>query len=341
MPLILPEGLLDDSALAEEGIETLDSKHQTLHSKNERTGSKKSPQQAIRPLKVAIVNLMPNKEETERQFLKVLSDPILPVQIDLVRVVSHEAKNASQGHLDQFYKSLAEIRQDKYDGMLFTGAPLELLDYNEIDYWSELKDLFDFARENVYSTMFICWSAQAALYYYYGIKNSIVGQKIFGIFDYEKREDNQLVEGLDKTFSAPHSRWSCINEGEVASHPELKILASRPDTGVSIVTNQDSRQVFSFGHWEYNIDTLHKEYERDLSEHKDIQLPKNYYTDNSHQSIKSGWKKSGKVFFSNWLHHVLYQGSPYDLEKITEDLQAKVADYKTYDSQFKQANENS
>ena len=317
MPLILPEGLMSESLLEEEAIERLD--------------STRIRQLAVRPLKVAIVNLMPNKEETERQFLKVLSDPVLPVQIDLVRVASHEAKNASQQHLEHFYKSLAEIKNNKYDGMLFTGAPLELLDYEEIDYWSELKELLDFAKENVYSTLFICWSAQAALYHYYGIKNSIVDQKIFGIYDYEKREDSKLVEGLDQVFSAPHSRWSCVDEGEVASHPELKILASRPDTGVSIVTNQDSRQVFSFGHWEYNIDTLHKEYERDLAENKDIQLPQNYYLgDGSQQKIRDDWKESGSLFFSNWLHDIIYQGTPYDLENITVHMEAESTGSQSY-----------
>lgn len=303
MPLIIPKDLISESVLKEEKIFTMD---------QERADS-----QDIRPLKIAIVNLMPKKEETELQLIRVLSNTALQINIDLVRMRSHNPKNTSHKHLEKFYKTFDEIKNTKYDAMIFTGAPVELLDYEKIKYWSELKEIFDFAKENVFSTMFICWSAQAALYHYYGIKNDFVDKKIFGVYDFEKLQDDKLVKGFDDVFSVPQSRWTYVDEKEVEKHKDLKIISSRPDTGVGIVTTKDNRLIFSFGHWEYDRDTLHNEYIRDLAKNKDIQIPKNYYfDDNINNKIMMKWKAAGNLFFSNWINYCVYQETPYNIENI-------------------------
>lgn len=303
MPLIIPKDLISESVLKEEKIFTMD---------QERADS-----QDIRPLKIAIVNLMPKKEETELQLIRVLSNTALQINIDLVRMRSHNPKNTSHKHLEKFYKTFDEIKNTKYDAMIFTGAPVELLDYEKIKYWSELKEIFDFAKENVFSTMFICWSAQAALYHYYGIKNDFVDKKIFGVYDFEKLQDDKLVKGFDDVFSVPQSRWTYVDEKEVEKHKDLKIISSRPDTGVGIVTTKDNRFIFSFGHWEYDRDTLHNEYIRDLAKNKDIQIPKNYYfDDNINNKIMMKWKAAGNLFFSNWINYCVYQETPYNIENI-------------------------
>ena len=303
MPLIIPKDLISESVLKEEKIFTMD---------QERADS-----QDIRPLKIAIVNLMPKKEETELQLIRVLSNTALQINIDLVRMRSHNPKNTSHKHLEKFYKTFDEIKNTKYDAMIFTGAPVELLDYEKIKYWSELKEIFDFAKENVFSTMFICWSAQAALYHYYGIKNDFVDKKIFGVYDFEKLQDDKLVKGFDDVFSVPQSRWTYIDEKEVEKHKDLKIISSRPDTGVGIVTTKDNRLIFSFGHWEYDRDTLHNEYIRDLAKNKDIQIPKNYYFDDDiNNKVMMKWKAAGNLFFSNWINYCVYQETPYNIENI-------------------------
>lgn len=303
MPLIIPKDLISESVLKEEKIFTMD---------QERADS-----QDIRPLKIAIVNLMPKKEETELQLIRVLSNTALQINIDLVRMRSHNPKNTSHKHLEKFYKTFDEIKNTKYDAMIFTGAPVELLDYEKIKYWSELKEIFDFAKENVFSTMFICWSAQAALYHYYGIKNDFVDKKIFGVYDFEKLQDDKLVKGFDDVFSVPQSRWTYVDEKEVEKHKDLKIISSRPDTGVGIVTTKDNRLIFSFGHWEYDRDTLHNEYIRDLAKNKDIQIPKNYYFDDDiNNKIMMKWKAAGNLFFSNWINYCVYQETPYNIENI-------------------------
>ena len=303
MPLIIPKDLISESVLKEEKIFTMD---------QERADS-----QDIRPLKIAIVNLMPKKEETELQLIRVLSNTALQINIDLVRMRSHNPKNTSHKHLEKFYKTFDEIKNTKYDAMIFTGAPVELLDYEKIKYWSELKEIFDFAKENVFSTMFICWSAQAALYHYYGIKNDFVDKKIFGVYDFEKLQDDKLVKGFDDVFSVPQSRWTYVDEKEVEKHKDLKIISSRPDTGVGIVTTKDNRLIFSFGHWEYDRDTLHNEYIRDLAKNKDIQIPKNYYFDDDiNNKVMMKWKAAGNLFFSNWINYCVYQETPYNIENI-------------------------
>lgn len=303
MPLIIPKDLISESVLKEEKIFTMD---------QERADS-----QDIRPLKIAIVNLMPKKEETELQLIRVLSNTALQINIDLVRMRSHNPKNTSHKHLEKFYKTFDEIKNTKYDAMIFTGAPVELLDYEKIKYWSELKEIFDFAKENVFSTMFICWSAQAALYHYYGIKNDFVDKKIFGVYDFEKLQDDKLVKGFDDVFSVPQSRWTYVDEKEVEKYKDLKIISSRPDTGVGIVTTKDNRLIFSFGHWEYDRDTLHNEYIRDLAKNKDIQIPKNYYFDDDiNNKVMMKWKAAGNLFFSNWINYCVYQETPYNIENI-------------------------
>ncbi|WP_138160506.1 homoserine O-acetyltransferase/O-succinyltransferase family protein [Peptoniphilus catoniae] len=303
MPLIIPKDLISQDILKKEKIFTMD--------------ESRADTQDIRPLKIAIVNLMPKKEETELQLIRVLSNTALQINIDLVRMKSHNPKNTSEHHLEKFYKTYDEIKDSKYDAMIVTGAPVERLEYEKIKYWPELKKIFNFAKENVYSTMFICWSAQAALYHYYGIENETVEDKIFGVFDFEKLEDDKLVKGFDDVFSVPQSRYTYVKEEEVAKHKDLKIISSREDTGVGIVTTKDNRFVFSFGHWEYDKDTLHNEYIRDLEKNTKISLPKNYYlNDDSKNKILVRWRAVGNLFFSNWINYCVYQETPYKIEKI-------------------------
>lgn len=303
MPLILPEGLIDNRLLKYERIFTMDS---------ERAHS-----QDIRPLKVAIVNLMPKKEETELQLIRMLSNTSLQIDVDLVRMGSHESKNTSSLHLNKFYKTYEQIKENKYDAMIITGAPVERLEYEEIIYWEELKDVFEFARSNVFSTMFICWSAQAALHHFYGVGNKMKEDKIFGVFQYEKRRDDILVKGFDDVFSIPQSRYTYVTEEDIEKVSDIDLIAAREDSGVSIASTKDNRFVFSFGHWEYDRETLKNEYLRDLEKEDTISPPKNYFLDDDPaKDIVVRWRCAGNQFFANWINYCVYQETPFDISKI-------------------------
>lgn len=303
MPLILPDQLIDQEVLNQERIFTM-----TLD---------EARHQDIRPIKIAIVNLMPKKEETELQLLRMLSNSALQMDIDLVRMGSHKASHSSQERLEKFYKTYEEIKDQKYDAMIITGAPVEKLDYQDIVYWKELQKIFAFAREQVYSTMFICWAAQAALNYYYHVPNRMVDEKIFGIFSYEKRGEDPILKGFDDEFSVPQSRYTYVAEEDVKDIPQIQVLAAREDTGISLATSRDHRFVFSFGHWEYDKETLHEEYLRDLERGLKPKPAKNYYKDNDpKKKIHMNWRSSGSLFFSNWLNYYVYQATPYQIESI-------------------------
>ena len=303
MPLIIPKDLIVEEVLERENIFTM------------RDSSAK--EQDIRPLRIAIVNLMPKKEETELQLLRMLSNTALQINIDLVRMESYNPANSDLKRLRAFYKTYEDIKHKKYDAMIITGAPIETIAYEEIKYWDELKTIFEFAKENVYSTMFICWSAQAALYHYYNIDHKVADGKIFGVFEFDKLKDNKIVKGFDDTFLVPTSRHTYVKAEDLEDIEDLEVLAARPDTGVSLATTKDNRFVFNFGHWEYDKDTLHSEYIRDISQGKKIAPPQNYYEDNDpKKEIKIRWRSAGNLFFSNWLNYCVYQETPFAIETI-------------------------
>lgn len=303
MPLIIPKDLIVEEVLERENIFTM------------RDSSAK--EQDIRPLSIAIVNLMPKKEETELQLLRMLSNTALQINIDLVRMESYNPANSDLKRLRAFYKTYEDIKHKKYDAMIITGAPIETIAYEEIKYWDELKTIFEFAKENVYSTMFICWSAQAALYHYYKIDHKVADGKIFGVFEFDKLKDNKIVKGFDDTFLVPTSRHTYVKAEDLEDIEDLEVLAARPDTGVSLATTKDNRFVFNFGHWEYDKDTLHSEYIRDISQGKKIAPPQNYYEDNDpKKEIKIRWRSAGNLFFSNWLNYCVYQETPFAIETI-------------------------
>ena len=303
MPLIIPKDLIVEEVLERENIFTM------------RDSSAK--EQDIRPLRIAIVNLMPKKEETELQLLRMLSNTALQINIDLVRMESYNPANSDLKRLRAFYKTYEDIKHKKYDAMIITGAPIETIAYEKIKYWEELKTIFEFAKENVYSTMFICWSAQAALYHYYKIDHKVSDEKIFGVFEFDKLKDNKIVKGFDDTFLVPTSRHTYVKAEDLEDIEDLEVLAARPDTGVSLATTKDNRFVFNFGHWEYDKDTLHSEYIRDISQGKKIAPPQNYYEDNDpKKEIKIRWRSAGNLFFSNWLNYCVYQETPFAIETI-------------------------
>ena len=303
MPLIIPKDLIVEEVLERENIFTM------------RDSSAK--EQDIRPLSIAIVNLMPKKEETELQLLRMLSNTALQINIDLVRMESYNPANSDLKRLRAFYKTYEDIKHKKYDAMIITGAPIETIAYEKIKYWEELKTIFEFAKENVYSTMFICWSAQAALYHYYKIDHKVADGKIFGVFEFDKLKDNKIVKGFDDTFLVPTSRHTYVKAEDLEDIEDLEVLAARPDTGVSLATTKDNRFVFNFGHWEYDKDTLHSEYIRDISQGKKIDPPQNYYEDNDpKKEIKIRWRSAGNLFFSNWLNYCVYQETPFAIETI-------------------------
>ena len=303
MPLIIPKDLIVEEVLERENIFTM------------RDSSAK--EQDIRPLSIAIVNLMPKKEETELQLLRMLSNTALQINIDLVRMESYNPTNSDLKRLRAFYKTYEDIKHKKYDAMIITGAPIETIAYEKIKYWEELTTIFEFAKENVYSTMFICWSAQAALYHYYKIDHKVSDGKIFGVFEFDKLKDNKIVKGFDDTFLVPTSRHTYVKAEDLEDIEDLEVLAARPDTGVSLATTKDNRFVFNFGHWEYDKDTLHSEYIRDISQGKKIAPPQNYYEDNDpKKEIKIRWRSAGNLFFSNWLNYCVYQETPFAIETI-------------------------
>ncbi len=310
MPLILPNGLIDRDILKEEKIFTMT---------RERAAS-----QDIRPLKIAIVNLMPKKEVTELQFIRMLSNTALQLDIDLVRMESYNPKNTDSAHLHKFYKTYEEIKDKKYDAMIITGAPVEKLDYDTIKYWKELNDIFDFAKKNVYSTMFICWSAQAALYYYYNVDCEILDEKIFGVYGFYKKEDDNLLKGFDDEFFIPQSRYTKINTKILKDIEELKVLCESEETGVVLAKTKDERFIFNFGHFEYDKETLHEEYLRDLTKSLKINIPKNYYkNDDPNSDILVKWRASANLFFSNWLNYSVYQETPFDIYNISKKSVSK------------------
>jgi len=276
--------------------------------------------QDIRPLKIAIVNLMPTKIATETQLLRLLSNSPLQVDVELVHPASHESKNTDAEHLERFYTSLEHIESERYDGMIITGAPVETIPFEEVDYWEELAAIMEYSRRNVYSTMHICWGAQAGLYYHYGIPKYPLPEKLFGVFEHRRYDSNMpLFRGFDDHFPVPHSRYTEVRLDDIEKRPELELLAASDQAGVCIVSAYEGRHVFVTGHLEYDADTLATEYHRDVNKGMDTAPPANYYPGNDPSRPPSAtWRAHAHLLFTNWLNYYVYQATPYDLTEIGE-----------------------
>jgi homoserine O-succinyltransferase/O-acetyltransferase len=273
--------------------------------------------QDIRPLKIVILNLMPTKETTETQLLRLLGNSSLQVEIDLIHPKTHTSKNTSPAHLDAFYKTFDDIKDQAYDGMIITGAPIELLDFEEVTYWEELKQIMDWKTENVTSTLHICWAAQAGLYHHYGVPKYPLHSKMFGVFPHTLEKQNvKLLRGFDDVFYVPQSRHTEVRREDIEKVDELEILSESVDSGVYIVASKDGKQIFVTGHSEYDVFTLKEEYDRDVRQGLQIEVPFNYFPSNDplKRPVHS-WRSHAYLLFGNWLNYYVYQETPYELDK--------------------------
>ena len=274
--------------------------------------------QDIRPLEIVLLNLMPTKVTTETQLSRMLGNTPLQVKLELMHMSTHKSKNTSADHLLNFYKSFDELKHRKFDGMVITGAPVELMEFEEVDYWPELCRIMEWSKTNVHSTFHICWGAQAGLYYHYGVKKHTMPQKLFGVYkhkaDYKR---SILLRGFDDEFWVPHSRHTTLDRCDVEKIPGMKILASSEAAGVYAMSNKEGRQIFVTGHSEYDADTLLKEYIRDKNLGLPIDVPENYFPNNDDtQEPIVRWRGHGNLLFSNWLNYFVYQTTPYDIMTI-------------------------
>ena len=274
--------------------------------------------QDIRPLQILILNLMPTKVETETQLLRLLGNSPLQIDIDLLQTVTHISKNTSKEHLLEFYQSFSDIKNNKYDGMIITGAPVENLDYTQVDYWDELCEIMDWSLAHVYSTLHICWGAQAGLYYHHHIPKHPLPCKLSGIFRHRPLDPNHpLTRGFDEMFYMPHSRYTEVHEDDIAKNDALQLLAVSETAGVAIVATRDARQVFVTGHCEYDRYTLANEYNRDIKRGLQPQVPQNYFPGDNPEAVPPMlWRGHANLLFSNWLNYFVYQQTPYDISSI-------------------------
>jgi len=274
--------------------------------------------QDIRPLRIAIVNLMPTKIATETQLLRLLGNTPLQVQITLLRMDSHESRNTAAEHLESFYATFDQVREQKFDGLVVTGAPVELLPFEEVDYWQELREVMDWSAEHVFSTLHVCWGAQAGLYHHFGIQKYPLPRKMFGVFPHRVLEPHsELLRGFDEVFPAPHSRHTEIRAADIHAAPGVKVLAESDEAGVYLAASDDGRQVFVTGHPEYERDTLRLEYERDVGRGLPIHLPRNYFPgDDATQPPMMTWRSHAFLLYANWLNYCVYQRTPFDVQAI-------------------------
>ncbi len=279
---------------------------------------RRAMQQDIRPLQIGILNLMPIKQDTELQLLRALSNTPLQVDVTFIKVSSHESRNTSTSHLNKFYLSFSEVKHRKLDGLIITGAPVEQLEFEQVDYWEELQMIMDWTRTHVTSTFHICWGAQAGLYHHYGIQKEPLEKKAFGVFEHQVRHRKEpLVRGFDDVFLAPHSRHTTVPGEAIRNHPGLTILAESEEVGVFIAIADEGKQIFVTGHPEYDRVTLHDEYMRDKEKGLDIELPKNYYeNDDCTRRPLLKWRAHANTLYANWLNYYVYQATPYDLEQL-------------------------
>ena len=270
--------------------------------------------QDIRPIKILILNLMPTKEVTETQLLRLLSNTPLQLNVEFLHMSSHLSKNTRLEHLDTFYKTFADIKDNFYDGLIITGAPVEKLDFEEVDYWEELSQVIEWAKVHVYSTLHLCWGAQAGLYYKYGIDKNLLPQKLSGIYAQEVVDTlNPMMRGFDDQFFAPHSRYTGTDLAEVRAKSDLTVIAQGDEVGLSMLASRDLREVYSFGHLEYDRDTLAREYQRDVKAGLSPDVPENYFpNDDPNQEPAVRWNLAAATFFSNWINYAVYQETPYD-----------------------------
>ncbi|TMM46007.1 homoserine O-succinyltransferase [Colwellia ponticola] len=302
MPIKIPDQLPALSILDNENIFVM-SEHRAAN-------------QEIRPMQVAILNLMPNKIETEVQILRMLSNTPLQINIEFIRIHKNVSKNTPKEHLENFYYLFDDIKHKQYDGLIITGAPLALLDYTEVSYWDKICEVFDWADKNVTSTMFSCWAAHAALYHYYGLNRHLRKKKLFGVYSHVPLDSKEeLTRGFDEHFNVPHSRYGYIEQSDYESIEEISILAQSPDAGVYLAASKNKRQVYLIGHPEYDASTLHEEFLRDCKKDSSTSIPENYYQDNDMNNNPVGsWRSHGSLLYTNWLNYYVYQMTPYQLD---------------------------
>ena len=305
MPLRLPDKLPAIELLKHENIFVMD--------------DSRAHNQDIRPLKIAILNLMPLKITTETDLIRLLSNTPLQLEISFMKLRSHTPKNTPIEHMMMFYRDFEQMRNEKYDGMIITGAPVETLDFEDVTYWDEMQDIFQWARTHVWSTMYICWAAQAGLYFHYGVPKYPREKKMFGIFPQQMLEPQlPIFRGFDDLFMMPHSRHTELHRDDILARPELTLLAESKQSGVSMVMARGGREFFITGHLEYAPDTLDKEYRRDKDVRDDVELPLNYYrNDDPSQEPLVTWRAHANLLYSNWINYYVYQETPYDINAIT------------------------
>ena len=304
MPLIIPRTLPAYTALGQENVFV-------MH-------KKRAASQQIRPLRILALNLMPTKIATETQLARLLANSPLQVQLTLLHTATHEATHVPGEHLEAFYKTFDEVAQERFDGLIITGAPVETLPFEQVDYWPELCRILEFSKTNVYSTLHVCWGAQAALYYHFGIPKYPLEQKLFGVFSHRvTRPSNPLVRGFDEVFWAPHSRHTGVALADIEACGALRVLAQSEEAGVYLMSTESGRQIFVTGHPEYDRLTLDAEYRRDVARGLDIAVPKNYYpaNDPAGRPVHS-WRSHAFLLYANWLNYYVYQSTPYDLASL-------------------------
>lgn len=304
MPIKIPDSLPARSVLESENIFVM-TEYRAMH-------------QDIRPLSLLILNLMPTKIVTETQLLRKLSNTPLQIQVELLQTASYMASNTDSQHLESFYTTFDQVKDKRYDGLIITGAPVENMEFTQVDYWDELCEIMEWSKKNVHSTLHICWGAQAGLYYHYGIEKRSLPEKLFGVYKHNVLKPNSpLFRGFDDIFETPHSRYTEVWEEDILKVPELELMATSPEAGVFCVKSVDSRRFFIMGHPEYDPDTLSREYHRDLDKGLKIAVPKHYYPgDNPDCPPIVRWRSAGQLLYTNWLNYYVYQTTPYDLKQL-------------------------
>ena len=305
MPIRIPTGLPARETLERENIFVM----------NEFRAS----HQDIRPLKIAVLNLMPTKITTETQLIRLLSNSSLQIELTLLQTATHRSSHTSAEHIESFYKNFDDIKQENFDGLIITGAPVENLDFTEVNYWEELCGIMDWSKTHVFSTLHICWAAQAGLFHHYGVKKYPLEKKMFGVFEhYVVSPNHPIIRGFDEEFLAPHSRHTGVREEDIEKVPELELVAKSDLAGPYIICAKDSRMLFVTGHSEYDYDTLSKEYFRDVDKGLPIEIPYNYFPgDDPTKRPKNLWRGHANLLFSNWLNYFVYQNTPYDLSELS------------------------
>lgn len=304
MPIRIPDSLPANEILTNENIFVMT--------------EERASHQDVRPLKIAVLNLMPTKIVTETQILRLIGNTPIQIDVVLLHPKTHKSKNTPEGHLIEFYNTFDDVKHEKFDGLIITGAPVENLEFEEVTYWEELKRIMEWSKHNVFSTMHICWGAQAGLYYHYGVPKHPLSRKMFGVFEHKVNVNHvMLMRGFDDEFYAPHSRHTEVRRGDVDKVAELEILSESDEAGIYIVKAKNHNQIFVTGHAEYDPLTLKSEYERDVAKGLDINVPKNYFPgDDPRKKPVVRWRSHANLLFENWLNYYVYQETPYDLEDL-------------------------